>query len=72
MSLYHRDAWRICQTLAADAKVVCDYRVPDRLRIGPSPLYTRFTEVWDALARLRQVAAGRTYASRPPGLARVI
>ena len=72
VSLYHRDAWRICQTLAADAKVVCDYRVPDRLRIGPSPLYTRFTEVWDALARLRQVAAGRTYASRPTGLARVI
>ncbi|WDO10111.1 kynureninase [Streptomyces murinus] len=71
VSLYHRDAWRICQTLAADAKVVCDYRVPDRLRIGPSPLYTRFTEVWDALARLRQVAAGRTYASRPTGLARV-
>ncbi|GAA1036995.1 kynureninase [Streptomyces murinus] len=71
VSLYHRDAWRICQTLAADAKVVCDYRVPDRLRIGPSPLYTRFTEVWDALARLRQVAAGRAYASRPTGLARV-
>ncbi|WP_416482876.1 kynureninase [Streptomyces sp. CL12] len=71
VSLYHRDAWRICQTLAADAKVVCDYRVPDRLRIGPSPLYTRFTEVWDALARLRQVAAGRAYASRPAGLARV-
>ncbi|CAL2058588.1 Kynureninase [Streptomyces murinus] len=71
VSLYHRDAWRICQTLAADAKVVCDYRVPDRLRIGPSPLYTRFTEVWDALARLRQVAAGRAYASRPTDLARV-
>ncbi|WNF25470.1 kynureninase [Streptomyces sp. C11-1] len=71
VSLYHPDAWRICQTLAADAKVVCDYRVPDRLRIGPSPLYTRFTEVWDALARLRRIAAGRTYASRPADLARV-
>lgn len=71
VSLYHPDAWRICQTLAADAKVVCDYRVPDRLRIGPSPLYTRFTEVWDALARIREVTAGRTYASRPADLARV-
>ncbi|AVH60774.1 MULTISPECIES: kynureninase [Streptomyces] len=71
VALYHPDAWRICQTLAADAKVVCDYRVPDRLRIGPSPLYTRFTEVWDALARLREVAAGRTYASHPGDLARV-
>ncbi|MFJ9968323.1 kynureninase [Streptomyces avermitilis] len=71
VSLYHPDAWRICQTLAADAKVVCDYRVPDRLRIGPSPLYTRFTEVWDALARLREVVAQRTYLSRPADLARV-
>ncbi|MYW21092.1 kynureninase [Streptomyces sp. SID486] len=71
VSLYHPDAWRICQTLAADAKVVCDYRVPDRLRIGPSPLYTRFTEVWDALARIRDTVAGRAYTSRPAGLARV-
>ncbi|MEV6725576.1 aminotransferase class V-fold PLP-dependent enzyme [Streptomyces xanthochromogenes] len=71
VSLHHPDAWRICQTLADDAKVVCDYRVPDRLRIGLSPLYTRFTDVWDALARLREVTAGRTYASRPAGLARV-
>ncbi|MEV6046140.1 kynureninase [Streptomyces xanthochromogenes] len=71
VSLHHPDAWRICQTLAGDAKVVCDYRVPDRLRIGLSPLYTRFTDVWDALARLREVTAGRTYASRPAGLARV-
>ncbi|MFI9103074.1 kynureninase [Streptomyces fildesensis] len=71
VSLYHPDAWRICQTLAADAKVICDYRTPDRLRIGPSPLYTRFTEIWDAMDRLREVADRRTYLSRPAGLARV-
>ncbi|MER7666451.1 MULTISPECIES: aminotransferase class V-fold PLP-dependent enzyme [unclassified Streptomyces] len=71
LSLYHPDAWRICQALAADAKVVCDYRVPDRLRIGLSPLVTRFTDVWDALARIRDVVAEGAYASRPAGLARV-
>ncbi len=71
LSLRHPDAWRICRALAADAKVVCDYRVPDRLRIGPSPLYTRFTEVWDALSRIREVAAEGTYVSRPADLARV-
>jgi kynureninase len=71
VSLYHPDAWRICQALATDAKVVCDYRVPDRLRIGPSPLYTRFTEVWDAMDRLRQVATEGSYLSRPADLARV-
>ncbi|MEU6485705.1 kynureninase [Streptomyces sp. NPDC046887] len=71
LSLHHPEAWRICQTLAAEAKVVCDYRTPDRLRIGPSPLYTRFTEVWDALDRLREVAARGAYLARPAGLARV-
>ncbi|MBE8475518.1 kynureninase [Streptomyces justiciae] len=71
LSLYHPDAWRICQALAADAKVVCDYRVPDRLRIGLSPLVTRFTDVWDALARIRDLVAEGSYSSRPAGLARV-
>ncbi|MCQ1581512.1 kynureninase [Streptomyces parvus] len=71
VSLYHPDAWQICQTLAAEAKVVCDYRVPDRLRIGPSPLYTRFTEIWDAMDRVREVVARGGHRSRPSGLARV-
>ncbi|MEV7817492.1 aminotransferase class V-fold PLP-dependent enzyme [Streptomyces flaveolus] len=71
LSLYHPDAWRICQALAADAKVICDYRVPDRLRIGLSPLVTRFTDVWDALARIRDGVSEGAYASRPADLARV-
>ncbi|MEU3290039.1 kynureninase [Streptomyces longwoodensis] len=71
LSLYHPDAWRICQALAVDAKVVCDYRVPDRLRIGLSPLVTRFTDVWDALARTRDLVVEGAYASRPASLSRV-
>jgi kynureninase len=59
VALEHPDAWRICRALAADAGVVADYRVPDRLRLGPSPLYTRYVDVWDAMDRLRGlVAAG--------------
>jgi kynureninase len=56
--LAHPDAWRICRALAARG-VICDYRVPDRLRIGPAPLYTRFTDVWDGMRQLAEtVAAG--------------
>jgi kynureninase len=59
VTLEHPDAWRICQALAAGAGVVADHRVPDRLRLGPSPLYTRYVDVWDALERIRDlVAAG--------------
>ena len=32
-----------------------DYRPPDTLRFGFSPLYTRYVDVWDALQRLKQI-----------------
>jgi kynureninase len=69
VALEHPDAWRICRALAADAGVVADYRVPDRLRLGPSPLYTRYVDVWDALDRVRGlVAAGghERFPHEPP------
>jgi kynureninase len=50
-------ARQVWQTLAEERGVVCDVRDPDRLRLAPAPLYTRFTEVWDAMDRLRQVVA---------------
>ena len=49
--LHHPDAWRISQALI-DAQVIPDYRTPDRLRLGPAPITTRFTDVWDAVDRL--------------------
>ncbi|WP_036529424.1 kynureninase [Nocardia sp. CNY236] len=66
VSLYHPHAWQICQASAEEAKVVCDYRVPDRLRIGLSPLYTRFTDIWDGIARIREVTVGQSDTSDPP------
>ncbi|MGW6918978.1 kynureninase [Kitasatospora sp. NPDC054939] len=71
VSLHHPEAWRICRALAEEARVVCDYRVPDRLRIGPSPLYTRYTEVWDAIDRLCGVVADGAHLRQPTELARV-
>ncbi|MEH0934547.1 kynureninase/PvdN C-terminal domain-containing protein [Micromonospora psammae] len=41
--------------------MVGDHRVPDRLRLGPAALYTRFVDVWDAMDRLRDIAARRSY-----------
>ncbi len=70
VTLYHPDAWRINKALIA-AGVIGDYRTPDRLRLGPAPITTRFTEVWDALDRLRQIAAGKSYEDLPAELSRV-
>ena len=54
--LRHPEAWRIGQALI-QAGVIGDYRTPDRLRLGPAPITTAFTDVWDALDTLRRLAA---------------
>jgi kynureninase len=60
VTLAHPEAWRISQALI-EAGVIGDYRTPDRLRLGPAPAYTRFTDVWDALDILRAIMTGRTF-----------
>jgi kynureninase len=58
LTLNHPEAWPICVMLVEHG-VIGDFRGPDGLRLGPAPLSTRFVEVWDALARIRDlVAAG--------------
>ena len=48
------DGYAIMQALIARG-VIGDFRPPDILRFGFTPLYTRFVDVWDAVDRLRQV-----------------
>jgi len=48
----HPQAWQLTQALI-ERGVVPDFRTPDRVRLGPAPLYTRFVEVWDAMDRFR-------------------
>jgi kynureninase len=64
VTLAHPEAWRISQALI-QAGVIGDYRTPDRLRLGPVPVTTRFTDVWTALHAMRQIMADRAYADIP-------
>jgi kynureninase len=51
--------------------VVPDFRTPDRLRLGPAPLYTRFVDVWDAMDRLRALLEEGSWRSYPTERSRV-
>ena len=55
VTLAHPDAERIVADAIARAKVVPDFRAPDRIRLGPAPLASRFVDVWDALDRLARL-----------------
>lgn len=50
----HDHAYPICRALI-ERGVVGDFRAPDLLRMGFTPLYTRFADVWDAVETLREV-----------------
>ena len=64
VTLRHDDAWPISQALIG-VGVVGDYRTPDRLRLCPIPLSTSFSEIFDALDRLREIMATKSYADIP-------
>lgn len=54
VSLGHEHAYPIMQALIARG-VIGDFRAPDILRFGITPLYLGFAELWDAVAVLREV-----------------
>jgi kynureninase len=68
VSLRHPEAFRISQALIRE-KVIVDYRTPDRLRVSPVAITTSFTDVWDAVDKIRRITAEKSYGdlSAEPG-----
>jgi kynureninase len=56
VSFAHEQGYAVMQALIARG-VVGDFRAPDLLRFGFSPLYNRHVDVWDAAEALRDVLA---------------
>jgi len=61
VSLGHPDAWRIDQALIEEMNVLPDFRKPDNLRLGITPLYTTFVEIHEAVRRMKRVVDERLY-----------
>jgi len=60
VSFSHSDGFPITQALIA-ANVVGDFRAPNVLRFGFTPLYTSYVDVWDAVDRLVNIMATKSY-----------
>jgi kynureninase len=56
----HPEGYAIMQALIARG-IIGDFRAPDILRFGFTPLYTRFVDAWDAVEGLRDVLAKREW-----------
>ncbi len=54
VALVHPEARSLSKRLI-DEGVVVDFRAPDVIRLGLSPLTTRFVDVFDGIERLRQI-----------------
>jgi kynureninase len=52
ISFRHPNAFELCQALIADG-VIGDFRAPDVVRFGLTPLYLGFEDVWEAVRRMR-------------------
>lgn len=62
LAFQHEQAYAICQAWI-DAGVIADFRAPDLLRIGFTPLYVSFEELWIAVNKLKLIIENKDYLS---------
>lgn len=65
VSLKHPEGYRITQAMIypekMKPKIVPDFREPDNIRFGITPLYTTYTKLWQTIQRLREIVETREY-----------
>jgi kynureninase len=54
ISFRHEYAFEICQALIADG-VIGDFRAPDVIRFGLTPLYLGYEDIWQAVERMAAI-----------------
>ena len=56
----HENGWPIMRALI-DRGVIGDFRAPDILRFGFTPLYVGYADMWDAVSTLKSIVAERAW-----------
>ncbi len=56
VSVRHPEGYAVVQALIA-RNVIADFRAPDAMRFGVSPLFVRYADVWDAMDALADILA---------------
>jgi kynureninase len=58
VSVVHPQARQLCRRLIDECGVIPDFREPDIVRLGMSPLTTRFVDVYDGIEHIARLVAG--------------
>ena len=67
VSIRHPEGYRINRVLIEEMGVLPDFREPDNIRLGLAPLYTSFSDVWEAVNRIKQAVEEHRYLRYFPG-----
>jgi kynureninase len=66
VSLRHPEAYRISRAMIESqvpaVRVIPDFRAPDNIRLGVTPLYTTYNDIYRALERVRVILEDKLYA----------
>jgi kynureninase len=69
ISLKHAEGYRICKALAdpnvGDCVVIPDFREPNNIRFGISPLYTTYEDILCAMDKLKLIISEELYKNYP-------
>jgi kynureninase len=60
LSYAHPNGWPVMRALI-DRGVIGDFRMPNIMRFGFTPLYLGYAELWDAVATLKAILAERAW-----------
>ena len=65
VALSHPAAWQICQALIKGdrntPKIIPDFRPPHFIRLGITPLTTRFEDLWWVVIQLKSIVESKVY-----------
>ena len=69
LSLKHDEAYRICKALTdpgvGDGVVIPDFREPNNIRLGISPLYTTYEDIYRAILQMKEIITEKLYENYP-------
>ena len=60
LAYQHEDAYALCQALIKQG-VIADFRAPNILRLGFTPLYLRFIDMWTSVEVLADIVRSKEY-----------